>query len=438
MCTYIYAGRFQPFHNGHLQVLQQACKILMPTDTLVLAVVSPFESNNVVDENFLKSSLEHHLPARNPWNVSVPLRAITQIAQSCDCRGQIITTLIPRPEYGWHTITEWFPQKRVWVIPSADETFDEKKSDFFKKMGDSVIRFKDDTGISGRELRNWYSNGNHKSFTEYIPECVGNIYLEKTDENTIKDFQERAKDFEQKSKWVTDKETNSVPLKFLSKKNNLGNLLDAGGGTGYLSYFLAKTIACKSISLVDISQNMLDKAIERKNEKYKIKTYPCAIELFCSTVSEKFDTILIRQVLHYVDDVDNVISLLRSVLNDDGVIYVGQILVENEKCREWHNELMQSISKNRRRTFLYDDFLETFRKHRFEIIDSQLTDHEENLFDAYKRRIYDNITFNELKDKIEALATNDVREKMSIRTVGDNVYFTVKFCHLLLRKQKTE
>jgi cytidyltransferase-like protein len=437
MSIYIFAGRFQPFHNGHLQVLQQACEKLTSNDTLVLAVISPFKSDDVADESFLESSLEHHHPNRNPWDISVPLKAITQIAQSCHCCDQIITTLMPRPEYGWRTITEWFPQKRIWVIPSADEAFDEKKSDFFKKMGDTVVRFEDTTEISGRELRNWYKEGNHKSFIENVPECVGNIYLrKKSDENTIKDFQERAKNFEQNSKWVIDKRINSVPQKFLSEKNNMGNLLDAGGGTGYLSYFLSKTIDCKSISLVDISKNMLDIAIERetKEKKYKIKIFNSSIECFCNMIDEKFDTILIRQVLHYVDSVDNVISLLKSVLNDNGVIYVGQILVDDEKCREWHNELTQSISKNRRRTFLYDEFLEIFCKNGFEIINSELTDYEDTFDSFYKRRIYDDVTFDELKNKMETLVSNDILEKMSIRITDDNIYFTVKFCHLLLKK----
>ena len=435
MCTYIFAGRFQPFHNGHMQVLQQACEMLTPTDTLVLAVVSPFKSNNIVDEGFLESALEHHQPDRNPWDVSLPLKAITQIAQSCHCANQIITTLIPRPEYGWHTIAEWFPKNRIWVIPSADEMFDEKKSDFFKKMGDSVKRFEDTTCISGRELRNWYSEGNHKAFIEYIPECVGNIYLNKSpNKNANEDFQKRAENFEKESKWITDERINAVPLKFLSTKNNMGNLLDAGGGTGYLSHFLSQTIDCNSISLVDESKNMLDEAEKKKDEKYKINTFHCSIECFCNMVDEKFDSILIRQVLHYVKNVEGVISLLKSILNDDGVIYVGQILVEDGKCREWHDELTQSISKNRRRTFLYDEFKDNFRKQGFEIINSELTNYEENLCDFFKRRIYDDIPFNKLKGKMETLTSNDVREKMSIRITDDNIYFTVKFCHLLLRK----
>ena len=437
MCTYIFAGRFQPFHNGHMQVLQQACELLTPTDTLVLAVVSPFKSDNVVDEDFLESALEHHQPDRNPWDVSLPLKAITQIAQSCHCANQIITTLIPRPEYGWHAITEWFPKNRIWIIPSADEMFDEKKSEFFIKMGDSVKRYKDTTGISGRKLRNWYNEGNHKSFIEYIPEYVGNIYLNKSpNKNTNEDFTKRAEDFERKSKWVTDERINSVPLKFLSQKNNPGNLLDAGGGTGYLSHFLSQKIDFKSISLVDANKNMLDIAIKKKDKKYQVKTSHCGIEPFCDMIDEKFDTILIRQVLHYVENVDYVISLLKSVLDDDGVIYVGQILVEDKKCREWHDELTQNISKNRRRTFLYDEFLEKFREHGFEIVESELTNYEENLCDFFKRRIYDDIAFNKLKVNMETLLSNDVRERLSVRITDDNIFFTIKFCHLLLKNAK--
>ena len=130
-----------------MKVFQHLCKQIKATDIIVLGVIAPFlpKEADIKDNEFFMASEEHHLPDRNPWEVSVPLYAVSRIARLSHYSGQIITTLLPRPECGWQTITSWFPQDRIWVIPSAGEEFDEKKQDYFTKMGDKVIRFEDTT-----------------------------------------------------------------------------------------------------------------------------------------------------------------------------------------------------------------------------------------------------------------------------------------------------
>lgn len=437
MCIYIFSGRFQPFHNGHMHVFNELCKELAPTDTLVLGVVAPFQSDDIKDRAFSEASEEHHLPDRNPWNLSVPLSAVSEIAHSSHYRKQIITTLLPRPDYGWDTITSWFPGKRVWVIPLAGEEFDDKKSEFFKKMGDQVKRVTDTTGVSGRKLREFYANGQYKDFASYVPERLADIYFREEPDNSAEiDFQKRAKEFEKRSKWVVDEETNNIPTTFFAQRH-IGELLDAGGGTGYLSYYLYQHLKdkIKSISIVDISRNMLDEA--EKKYDYPILTYNSSIETFCQSTTRKFDSILMRQVFHYVGNVDIVIKLLKKVLNDNGIIYVGQILVEDEECKIWHDELMKEISKNRRRTFVLDDFVKCFKRNGFEVISCRLTDFEECFSDLYNRRVN---TFekksSDLISKMKESATDSIKEKMSIRFENGTIYYTVKFCHLFLRKNE--
>lgn len=436
MCVYIFAGRFQPFHKGHMQVFQQICEKLNPTDLLVLGVIAPFHSTDIKDMSFLESSKEHHLPNRNPWDVAVPLSAISKVVRSSHYQNQIITTLLPRPEYGWETIKLWFPQKRIWVIPFAEEEFDEKKSEYFTKMGDKVIRFEDKTGISGRELREYYEKNLYEEFAVNLPEGLADIYFsKKLNDSAEIDFQKRAENFERHSRWVVDKNINNVPKNFF-QQHNVGNLLDLGGGTGYLSWYLYQHLKSKinEISLVDISRNMLDEAEKKKN--YPVKTYNTSIETFCKMTPYKFDTILMRQVLHYVDDVEVIVKLLKNVLNENGIIYIGQILVDDSESKDWHNELMQDISSNRRRTFIYNDFINYFKESGFEIIEVQTSNYEENFTDLFERRIKESTdtTLESLKSKMETLAANTLKEKMSIKFEDNNLYFTVKFCHLFLRK----
>lgn len=436
MCVYIFAGRFQPFHNGHMQVFEKLCDQLSPTDTLVLGVISPYNSSDIIDKEFLKASEEHHLPDRNPWDVLVPLAAVSLIARSSVYSSQIITTLLPRPEYGWRIITEWFPQKRIWVIPMANEDFDEKKKDYFENLGDRVLRIKDDTNISGRELREFYKRGEYDRFVSHVPEGLDNIYFkEDTIGDTKIDFQKRAKNFENHSQWVKDTCINEVPISFF-ETGEIGDLLDCGGGTGYLSWRLyqerKKTIS--SISLVDISSNMLDEA--RKKHDFPVVTFNSSIETFCGMTTKKYDTILLRQVLHYVNDVSEIVCLLRNILKDDGKIYVGQFIVQDEESREWHNELMKDISKNRKRTFLFDELSNCFTKNGFVIEKCVLDDYEENIDDLFVRRVnnYVNEASDKLKSKMFSLATVSLKKKMAIRFENNNLFFKVKFCHLLVKK----
>ena len=437
MCVYIFSGRFQPFHNGHMQVFNQLCDQLSPTDTIVLGVVSPYKSSDIIDKDFLKASEEHHLPDRNPWDVLVPLAAITKVARSSAYSAQIITTLLPRPEYGWNIIKEWFPQKRIWVIPQANEDFDEKKKDFFESLGDKVLRIKDSTNVSGRELREYYKRGEYENFLSHVPEGLANIYFKEDIKGDAEiDFQKRAKDFENHSQWVKNSSINDVPMSYF-QTHEIGDLLDCGGGTGYLSWYLYqkfnKTI--KSVSLVDISNNMLDEA--RKKTNYPVVTFNASIETFCRMTTKKYDTILLRQVLHYVDDVGEIICLLRKILSDDGRIYVGQFIVQDEESREWHNELMKDISKNRKRTFLFDELSDYFTNNGFKIECFEFNDYEENIEDLFVRRVnnYVNEASDKLKSKMFSLASTSLKEKMSIRFEKNNLFFKVKFCHLFIRKK---
>ncbi len=438
MCVYIFAGRFQPFHNGHMQVFQQLCEKLTPLDTLVLGVISPFESEDIKDEDFLEASKEHHLPERNPWDVLIPLSAVSQIARTSHYARQIVPTLLPRPEYGWKTLMSWFPRKRVWIIPSAGEDFDNKKSDFFINNGDRVIRLPDTTGVSGRELRELYQKGQYEEFAANIPDGLADIYFrDRIDHGAENDFQKRAKVFESHSKWVTDEKINCVPENFF-RNRYIGDLLDAGGGTGYLSWYLYQSLkeCIKSVSLIDISRNMLDEAELKRN--YPVKTYNLSIETFCRATTHRFQTILMRQVLHYVEDVDTVIKLLRDILSNDGIIYVGQLVVEDQECKGWHDELMRDISMNRKRTFVYHDFIDCFTRNGFKVAEVTLTDYEENFADLFERRTYDMINYENLKLKMETLTTESIKKKMAVRFDNNSLYFSVKFCHLFLEKNEKD
>lgn len=246
---------------------------------------------------------------------------------------------------------------------------------------------------------------------------------------SFNDFQIRAKNYEFQSKWVTDNKINSVPYDFLKNKNNLGNILDVGSGTGFLLQYLSDRIPYSSITIVDLSANMLEKAKERIPQAIAIDS---SIEGFCNNNIQKFETIIARQILHYVDDIDRIISLLKEKISDDGVIYIGQFVVPDPDSDKWHEDFIKKISKSRKRSFTYDDFLTMFLQNGFEIIKVEMNDYEENIQKFYKRKVNSDISYAELLKESKQTLNDNIIEKLKIRTSNNNLFFTVQFCHLFL------
>lgn len=247
--------------------------------------------------------------------------------------------------------------------------------------------------------------------------------------SSFKDFQIRAKNYELQSKWITDNKINSVPYIFLKKKNNLGNILDAGGGTGFLSQYLSDRIPYTSITIIDSSTNMLKKAKKRIPHAMTINS---SIESYCNSNIQQFETIIARQILHYVDDVNVIISLLKEKISNDGIIYIGQFVVPDKESDKWHENFIKKISKNRKRSFVYNDFLDIFLQNGFEIVKVETNDYEENVQNFYKRKINSNISFEELLIESKETLSDKIIKKLKIRTVDNNLFFTVQFCHLFL------
>ena len=176
----IFAGRFQPFHFGQKTVIRDAMTLIAPEDVFVLGVIAQMGIEiPAADQKFAEAAEEHHRPERNPWPLWVRIMALMEVAKSIEQfvpQRKIIVTAIPRPDYGWRQIQTWFSGPRIWVIPVAQEYFDEQKAAFFEAMGDQILRCKDDSGISGRELRNMWEKGLVDNMKKHLPECVHSAY----------------------------------------------------------------------------------------------------------------------------------------------------------------------------------------------------------------------------------------------------------------------
>lgn len=98
-------------------------------------------------------------------------------------------------------------------------------------------------------------------------------------------------------------------------------ILDFGGGTGLLTLPLAKQ--AKSVTLVDISEKMLEEA-RLKAEQQEIKNIQfLEQDLLKNPLKQEFDLIVVCRVLHHMPDLDEALSLFHQHLKEDGQLLVA-------------------------------------------------------------------------------------------------------------------
>ena len=98
-------------------------------------------------------------------------------------------------------------------------------------------------------------------------------------------------------------------------------ILDFGGGTGLLSLPLAKQ--AKLVTLVDISEKMLEQA-RLKAEQKEIKNIQFLEQnLLAKSLEQEFDLIVVCRVLHHMPDLDESLSLFHQHLRENGQLLLA-------------------------------------------------------------------------------------------------------------------
>ena len=110
-------------------------------------------------------------------------------------------------------------------------------------------------------------------------------------------------------------------------------ILDFGGGTGLLALPLAKQ--AKSVTLVDISEKMLEQA-RLKAERQDIKNI--------QFLEQEFDLIVVCRVLHHMPNLDAALSLFHQHLRENGQL----LLADFTKTEDNHHgfDLTDTLRKS--------------------------------------------------------------------------------------------
>ncbi|QQC01041.1 class I SAM-dependent methyltransferase [Streptococcus oralis] len=98
-------------------------------------------------------------------------------------------------------------------------------------------------------------------------------------------------------------------------------ILDFGGGSGLLALPLAQQ--AKSVTLVDISERMLEQA-RLKAEQQDIKNIQfLEQDLLVNPLEQQFDLIVVSRVLHHMPDIDATLAMFHHHLRENGQVFIA-------------------------------------------------------------------------------------------------------------------
>ena len=106
-------------------------------------------------------------------------------------------------------------------------------------------------------------------------------------------------------------------IDFLSDKA----ILDFGGGTGLLALPLAKQ--AKSVTLVDISEKMLEQARLKAVDQEIRNLQLLEQDLLANPLDQQFDLIVVSRVLHHMPDLDATLAMFHHHLRENGQVFIA-------------------------------------------------------------------------------------------------------------------
>ena len=98
-------------------------------------------------------------------------------------------------------------------------------------------------------------------------------------------------------------------------------ILDFGGGTGLLALPLAKQ--ARSVTLVGISEKMLEQARLKANQQDIKNIQFLEQNLLAKPLEQEFDLIVVCRVLHHMPDLDATLSLFHQHLIENGQLLLA-------------------------------------------------------------------------------------------------------------------
>jgi SAM-dependent methyltransferase len=223
-------------------------------------------------------------------------------------------------------------------------------------------------------------------------------------------FSRRAEGFEATTPWLRREHLTREAVAMVAHRRSIGAVLDIGGGTGALARRFIGRRSVTRVVVLDPSSAMIDLVPEG------IERWPLAIEACPET--RAFDTVLARQVLHYVPDLSNALQVMRQQLRPNSLTYVGQLLSPTEESARWLQSVAEAISRDRRRIFTWASLVAAMTSAGYRLREAKVSPYWESLQSWIVRSGSTNQA-SELLEAARAAMTPGVAKAFDVR--GDDL-----------------
>lgn len=178
--------------------------------------------------------------------------------------------------------------------------------------------------------------------------------------NVINHFSKRASIYND-TKWVNDETILSTILRCAERQSkSFIRILDLGAGTGAVSKYLLKNYnRNKEIIAMDFCEEML----EQLNEP-QIKKCIASVDNI-PFKDNSFDIIVSRQCLHYIENLEDVISEIKRVLKKDGIFILSQFVPLESDTKDYWKKMMSLRQPLRKVFFSEIDWINKFESNGF-------------------------------------------------------------------------
>jgi len=173
----IFTARFQPFHMGHLAVLEKILNIY--SSNIIIGVVI-FDLNDA-STNPIFDRLH---PINNPFSFWDIRRMIASVIREreLDVNRQISILPIPAIQVWWSLTQRLLPTKRTWIAPEGEYLNKDRLE--FEKLGEKFETFiPPKRKTSGKIVR--YRLAFDKDWDLLVPDSVRKILTDIHAENTM-------------------------------------------------------------------------------------------------------------------------------------------------------------------------------------------------------------------------------------------------------------
>ncbi len=174
---FIFTGRFQPFHNGHLNIVEYLSK-KYPNEIICVAIIKDYPF--LGEKNDFDKRVDIELAKKSDaLDAAKTLHIITKVLQNRGYENAVVT-LMPRASVeSWKVIESLFDCNRVWVFTDdqqQSDSWEELKSNFYISMNEDILLVPIKKNVNGMNIRMKLQNKDYEILREFLPEEIIDFY----------------------------------------------------------------------------------------------------------------------------------------------------------------------------------------------------------------------------------------------------------------------